>query len=261
MLTSRKLTALGIAAALAFAACTTSQQPTPTPTIAAKPSPTAIPRTAATPAVGPTATPTAAPKPSPTRAPPTQPKRGGTLFIPMRDDPTSWDPHFTHVDATAETTSMVFVGLLKSNPPPDKVCQSVIAPEMATSWKWTTDTTLEFTVRQGVKFQNKAPANGREMTVQDVVWSFVRLKDMLPRTKPLTDHITAITAKGKDVVEFKTDIPFPALVSDLFALSRGAFVVAPEAALGGKFEDPAKTHVGTGPFMFSKYVPAVRIDY
>lgn len=268
MSVTRKLGAIAGVAVLLLAACTSAQQPTSTPTSVPRPTATSVApgvMPTATPATqpaggGPTVQPTPAAKPT-SPAAQSQPKRGGTLFMPMRDDPTSWDPHFTHVDATAETTSMVFAGLLKSNPTPDKVCQSVIAPMMATSWKWTTDTTLEFEIREGVKYQNKAPVNGRVMTPQDVVSSFQRLKEMLPRTKPFTDHITSIQATGKNTVQFKTDIPFPALVSDLFALSRGAFVVAPEAAVGGKYEDPAKTHIGTGPFVFNRYVPAVRMDY
>ncbi len=261
MTVSRKLSAVAAAGLLLFAACTAAQQATSTPTESVKPSATATPQPQGAPTAGPVATPT--PAPTATRQAQTQPKSGGTLLMPVRNDPTSWDPHFTHVDATAETTSMVFAGLIRANPPPDKdkLCANVVQPLMATSWKWVADTTLEFQVRQGVKFHNKAPVNGREMTAQDVAFSFQRMKEMLPRTKPLTDHITGVQATGNYTVQFKTDIPFPALVTDLFALSRGAYVLPPEAAVGGKYEDPAKTHIGTGPFMFSKYVPGVRVEY
>lgn len=45
---------------------------------------------------------------------------------------------------------------------------------LADSWEQTDPSTITLHIRQGVHWQNKAPANGRELTAADVVYSFDR---------------------------------------------------------------------------------------
>ena len=50
--------------------------------------------------------------------------------------------------------------------------------ELAESWSFPSSDTIQFTLRQGVKFHDVEPVNGREMVADDVVYSFQR--GMLP---------------------------------------------------------------------------------
>ena len=49
------------------------------------------------------------------------------------------------------------------------------APALAEGWEQPDPTTYIFHIRQGVRWHNKAPLNGREFTAQDVEYNYHRL--------------------------------------------------------------------------------------
>ena len=50
---------------------------------------------------------------------------------------------------------------------------SEVVPDLAQSWEWSPDRlTLTIKLRDGVKWHNKAPVNGRAMDPQDIVFSW-----------------------------------------------------------------------------------------
>src|SRR5262249_7829783 len=49
-----------------------------------------------------------------------------------------------------------------------------ILPDLAESWQQKDDVTYVFKLRQGVRFHNVAPVNGRELTSEDVKYSIER---------------------------------------------------------------------------------------
>ena len=49
-----------------------------------------------------------------------------------------------------------------------------IMPDLAERWEYTDNKTVVFYLRQGVKFHNKPPVNGREVRAQDVKFSLER---------------------------------------------------------------------------------------
>src|SRR5439155_14918125 len=57
----------------------------------------------------------------------------------------------------------------------------VIRKTLATSWEMVTPSTWIFKLRQGVKFHNRPPVNGREMTAEDVKYSYELLKSCRAR--------------------------------------------------------------------------------
>jgi peptide/nickel transport system substrate-binding protein len=121
-------------------------------------------------------------------------------------------------------------------------------PDLAESWSYSKDgLTLEFKLRQGVKFHN-----GREFVADDVVWNIQRVQD--PKTaahvRPLSLRITSVEAPDKYRVVVHTEQPTPA-VMDLFETM---FILPKEAAA-----DIQKSGVGTGPFQVVEWIPGDKV--
>jgi len=109
-----------------------------------------------------------------TRAAGQTPKRGGTLTL------RAWDPpHFDHVLAHAYTTHVVLSfthsRLLRHRAGPGvRPGAFLIEGDLAESWQQTGDTSYVFKFRKGVRFHAKPPVNGRELTADDVRYTFDR---------------------------------------------------------------------------------------
>src|SRR5882724_3317007 len=100
------------------------------------------------------------------------PKRGGTLTLRM------WDPpHFDHILAHAYKTHVVISfthsRLLRHRAGPAVRPGALqLEGDLAESWQQTSDTTYVFKLRRGVRFHAKPPVNGRELTADDVRYTF-----------------------------------------------------------------------------------------
>src|SRR5262245_64595159 len=102
------------------------------------------------------------------------PKRGGILRVRGRD-PVHFDPHLTRDGRTHTTLSFVYSKLLRhkvgGDVPPGTFS---VEPDLAARWEVLDDTTYIFHLRQGVKWHQKPPVNGRELVAEDVKFSFDR---------------------------------------------------------------------------------------
>ena len=100
------------------------------------------------------------------------PKRGGTLSL------RTWDPpHFDHILAHAYKTHVVISfthsRLLRHKAGPGiRPGALPIEGDLAESWQQTSETTYVFKLRKGVRFHAKPPVNGRELTAEDVRYTF-----------------------------------------------------------------------------------------
>ena len=87
---------------------------------------------------------------------------------------------------------------------------------MAESWELLPDQdTIVLHIRKGVHFHNKPPANGREMTADDVVASLMNAwqspKSYLTRYHPWDKWMESVTAPDKYTVVFKAKPEVPAM--------------------------------------------------
>jgi len=112
-----------------------------------------------------------------------EPEYGGTLTYSVGMDVTTWDPYrgfdfytntnqlfyenIAHQDWTLDREIFNFVG---SWTPNDRY-----AGWLAESWEAPDFNTMIFHIREGIHWQDKFPANGRELTAADVAWNFNRL--------------------------------------------------------------------------------------
>ncbi|MBI2916939.1 MAG: ABC transporter substrate-binding protein [Chloroflexi bacterium] len=225
---------------LAFAACGPAATPTTVPPTAA---PTRVAAATAT----------------PTTLAPAGPTRGGVVRIPITSDPTSWDP-VNRLNPTLMTKGNVFSFLFSLWPdPPSPGCESAFTKVLVNDWRWVDDRTAEFTIRQGVKFHNKPPVNGREVVAQDIVFTTERWRtqDWL-RTK--LGLVKSVEAVDKYTFRMTSSVPWGGMVLELMGHPYGMAALAQEAggAKGELWENPEKSWIGSGPFTFEKWVPGVR---
>ncbi|MBI2919277.1 MAG: ABC transporter substrate-binding protein [Chloroflexi bacterium] len=259
------------AAALLFAACgPAAQEATPTPTRPAAPTaaPTSAPRATAAPTAAPagTAAPTATPAPKPTAAPSVTVKTGGTLRAYNRAHPSPWDPikQITGSRHLRNVEKSVFSAITMQGVEGDEPCAYKYRNDLGEKWAWLDDATFEIKVRQGVRFHDKPPVNGRELTAEDVVWSWKRIFANNPRFEPEAKAMRDIVAVDKYTVRFLTTQPVPSLIdrlgqnttNNILAKESGDFSRDKE---WGDWDFPEKSYIGTGPFMWVQDVPAVKI--
>ncbi|MBI2866310.1 MAG: hypothetical protein HYX99_02995, partial [Chloroflexi bacterium] len=141
----------------------------------AVPTPTAVPEGSAT--LTPTATPvplgSPTPAPTPTSAPQAQARSGGKVRLASSAG-VGWDPDTT-TSAPHWWVSFVYSKLMQL-PYGGVYATTDLTPalDLAESWEMPSDRTYVFKLRKGIKFHNKPPVNGRELTSQDVKWSMER---------------------------------------------------------------------------------------
>ncbi|MBV9580430.1 MAG: ABC transporter substrate-binding protein, partial [Chloroflexi bacterium] len=168
------------------------------------------------------------------------PHAGGTLRIGILGDIVSLDPHQL-TPPIPDVTFSVWDRLLEYD--------STVTPQplLAESWDMSSDgRQIKLNLRQGVQFHT-----GREMTSDDVKWTFTRLR---------TDPVVAVTGfytqsapmasvdtDGTYGVVLKSDDPWPG-VYDLLALMS---VVDPVTMQGPNAKTQA---IGTGPFKFVEWI-------
>jgi peptide/nickel transport system substrate-binding protein len=93
------------------------------------------------------------------------PKRGGVLRIADREAP-NLDPHLSVSFLTHSWSSMVYSQLVRFPYGPEQKhpADFTVVPDLAEKWEYKNPTTVVFALRRGVKFHNKPPVNGREVT-------------------------------------------------------------------------------------------------
>ena len=131
---------------------------------------------------------------------------------------------------------------------------------LAESWDVPDPQTYVFHLRQGVRWHDKAPMNGRELTADDVVYNLGRWRTSDQNTR--LDELTyeSITATDRYTVEIKLQDP-PLDVLLVLIDDNIAFVNAPEVI--DQHGDVAdwRNLVGTGPFMMTEWVEGSSITW
>ena len=186
------------------------------------------------------------------------PKRGGTIRLAGFDAP-HFDPHQTPHWWTFIYTSLTHGGLVRHKAGPSVQPGTLpIEPHLAESWERPNDTTYIFKLRKGVRFHAKPPVNGREMTAEDVVFTFQRALTI--KGNPIRaafEEIDKVEALDRHTVRFTMKEPF-AWFLESPAL---AGILPKEAADKDGFFKSPETVIGTGPWMLERYEPNVRLSF
>jgi len=161
------------------------------------------------------------------------PKRGGTLRTSVISDPvTGFDPHQTISFLTMVPLSFAYSRLVKIKAGPDvKPMTYPIEPDLAESWSRPDDTTYVFKLRRGVRWHNKPPVAGRELTADDVKYSVERFLTVKGNANAyMLKSVDKVEALDKHTVKFTLKEPF-AWFLDMLASPMAMAMVANRSAM------------------------------
>jgi len=137
---------------------------------------------------------------------------------------------------------------------------------LAESWDMPDNETIIYHVRQGVHWWDKEPANGRELTAEDVAWNIER-----HFSSPGSLNYNAYTKTGKSplsitatdmyTVEVKVEPVWQGVIASV--IGDHMWMLCPDAveANGGEALTDWRQFIGTGPFMIDNYVKDTYIEY
>ena len=187
-----------------------------------------------------------------------QPKRGGILRV-RGYDPPHFDHHQTISFKTNTTLSFVHSTLVRYKVGPEIPPGTfTVEPHLAERWEQPDDTTYVFHLRQGVKWHNKPPLNGRELVAEDVKFTFDRfLAEPGNVIRYMLEPVERVEVVDRYRVKFVLKEPFVWLVH-MLANPVGTWIIAPEVVQQfGDLKKP-ESAIGTGPFTLERYEPNVK---
>ncbi|MBI2907856.1 MAG: ABC transporter substrate-binding protein [Chloroflexi bacterium] len=173
-------------------------------------------------------------------------KRGGVLKVGPESDPSDWDIHRGAAASRGLPTFFAHESLVGLN-----LSTGEVVVRIAQSWNWANNTTLELTIREGAKYHNVAPVNGRVFTAEDAAWNLRRMMTKGFRSSVTFVNVDTIEATGpsKVTIRFKRpDVGFLEQLADA-TVSMGAKEVADRDGDLGNVEHT----VGTGPFVLKEH--------
>src|SRR5215218_4307069 len=177
-------------------------------------------------------------------------KAADTLRITMRDALPNVDPYYNNLRTGVVMHHQAWDGLVYRDPETFKV-----VPLLATEWKMPDTTTIDFTLRPGVKFHD-----GSSFSADDVVYTLNLVSDPTSKVSTPANYnwIEKAEKTGDMSVRVKLKRPTPAAL-DFFAMVLPIYPKAYREKVGA--EGYAKAPVGTGPYKITKVEPGVSIDF
>ena len=190
-------------------------------------------------------------------APAQPPKRGGVLRLAERADPVGFDTLGKKKAAVYTQLALAYTHnrLFKYGP------KGEVVPDLAAAFSQPNPTTYVVTLKKGVRWHAKAPVNGRELTAEDVKFTFERVAAS-PEAR-LFPALKRVTTPDRYTVQFELGAPFSAFIANLAATTM--YVYAKEAGKptpdGGRDYTSVDTVVGTGPFTLEEYREKQRLVF
>ncbi|MBB5778899.1 ABC transporter substrate-binding protein [Nonomuraea jabiensis] len=167
---------------------------------------------------------------------------GGTLNLAVHIDSgaaTGYDPQLADVATTWQLLSLSYETLVTVGP------DFSIQPMLAEKWDTPDPKTYVFHLRDGVTF-----SNGREMTADDVVGSLKRLLASKSVWRGQLGPVKSVTKDGDRAVKVTLNEPYTPFLA---ALANIPAAVLPMKEIDDKSVDPAKTLLGTGPYVVENH--------
>ncbi|TKT75890.1 ABC transporter substrate-binding protein [Aquamicrobium sp. LC103] len=168
------------------------------------------------------------------------------LVIDFVGEPNSLDPHVQWNPDSFNVYRNIFDNLITRDD------EGKIAPQIATEWKYLSDTKVEFKIRDDVKFHD-----GKPLTAEDVVFSVKRITDPAFASPQLGqfNQITDAEAVDPTTVVLTTAGPYPVLLAQLTKLS-----IVPKHIVEAVSKDEFNLKpVGSGPYKFETWNRGVEV--
>jgi peptide/nickel transport system substrate-binding protein len=190
-----------------------------------------------------------------------QPKRGGVIRIAEREAP-GLDPHLSISFLTHSYVSLVYSQLVRfpNGPEQKSPTDFSILPDLAERWTTSKDGTVyTFFLRKGVKFHNKPPVNGREVTAEDVKFSLERFMAK-SGFRERFELVKSIDVTDRHTVRITLKEPFAPFLNHL---ANPSFCAILPREAEDKFKDfnQPDAVIGTGPFILKSYEKGVKVVF
>ncbi len=135
--------------------------------------------------------------------------------------------------------------------------------QLAESWEIPDNSTIVYHIKKGIKWMQRAPGNGREMTATDIAWSIQSEWDT-PGTNfdiyfAKAQHLISATATDKYTVTLK--VPPAAMGTNFMENSEREFIRNPDVTKLYGNQNDWKNMDTTGPFYITDYVRGSSITY
>ncbi|MGE3595143.1 MAG: ABC transporter substrate-binding protein, partial [Dehalococcoidia bacterium] len=173
-----------------------------------------------------------------------EPKRGGLVRANMGAQNVFLDPHMTALPGVSWLWGNVSHHLVEVN-----ANREITDEGLAASWETPDALTLTFKLHDGIAFHDVAPANGRAMTVEDVIYSIERIRTPDPQfaRRSLFEAIDKMEATDPRTLKVTLKRPY---VPQMFYFGSGwAFIVNRETVEKyGDLKGPEGA-IGVGPFI------------
>ncbi len=190
----------------------------------------------------------------------TTPVRGGAFVHSWSLDTAGLDPTlststgFNSIPGTVCNQLVQWVHGAKLHP-----FKMEVEPELARSWESSPDgLTITFKLPPNVKWQNKAPLNGRPFTAEDIRLVYQRDASGTSVLKDWFDNVDKMTAVDATTFQVKLKRPQPDFIIPL--AGREATIYPMELVDNGWLKG-IKDIIGTGPYMTTEIKPGTGTKY
>ena len=186
-----------------------------------------------------------------------KPRFGGSLKANLSADPPGWSV-FTAAAGVAAMNSFGYDNLTAVAKGPGHDSTSIdLIPRLATAMPEQPDSqTYVFKIRQGVRFQNVAPVNGRPMTVEDVKYAVDTIRSSGP-FKVDYAPVTSVTTPDAQTLVVKTDRPYAPLLT--YSSSGYGWRIFPKEIIESKITET--NTIGTGPYIRAQWDQGSKIVF
>jgi ABC-type transport system substrate-binding protein len=202
-----------------------------------------------------------------------EPQYGGRIVLRTAGDPTYFDSYYGGVDQSIWQDCLVQVNSATN---PD-VCDfkymyvpmEARAGQLAESWEKVDLQTVIFHIRKGVRWQDIAPMNGRELTAYDVEYTYHRMyglgsgytKSSPYRVNAAFALVESATATDKYTFVIKWKQPAIDMIDSVLDFDSSGCVVPPEGVKQWGDLLDWRHAIGTGPFILKNYVSGASLTY
>lgn len=166
-----------------------------------------------------------------------------TITIGILSDLSSFDPQNHNDTVSAYATRHIYNNLVKLND------DNEFVGNLAKSWEYLDDTTVEFTLNEGIKFHN-----GETLTSEDVKFSLERQKEA-PKVGHLVSMIDNVEVVDDTHFIIHMNTPSNALVSSLNHSGSAILCKSYVEGLEAEGKTLADAPMGCGPYKFEEWVP------
>jgi peptide/nickel transport system substrate-binding protein len=194
-------------------------------------------------------------------------RRGGILRDRTTGDPNTLDI-YAAINPLNPPARLAYNTLVRIKPGVLEQTDNSLIPDIAESWETSGDgLTITLKLRQGVKFHDKPPVNGRLMDMGDMLFTWDRFRAKSPNRIGIVNELNpnapvlSLSAPDSRTISIKLKEPL-VYALDLFASNTashsGSVLILPKEtdsafAIGTEM-------IGAGPYVMAKYEPSVAFD-